>query len=50
MNQKELEDYHKFKKSYLKWEEYEKFKKSLSNLTSDEYEEAIKKYCKKNKI
>lgn len=47
MNKKELEDYYKFKKS---WEDYERFKKSLQNLTSDEYEEAIKKYCRKNKI
>lgn len=50
MNQREMEDYLEFKKSYQKWENYEKFKKGLQDLNPDEYEETIKKYCKKNKI
>lgn len=30
-----------------KWRRYEAFKKTLKNLTPDEYEKAIKEYCKK---
>lgn len=33
-----------------KWEKYEEFKKGLIDLTPEEYEEAIRIYCKINKI
>jgi hypothetical protein len=33
-----------------KWRLYEAFKKTLQNLSADEYEKAIKEYCKKHGI
>jgi hypothetical protein len=33
-----------------KWTKYEEFKKGLIGLTPEEYEEAIKLYCKTNKV
>lgn len=47
MNNKDMEDYLDFKKSYCDWDDYEKFKKKIQNLAPDEYEEAIKKYCRR---
>ena len=33
-----------------KWIKYEEFKKGLVDLTSEEYEETIKLYCKENNL
>jgi SOS response regulatory protein OraA/RecX len=52
MDKSELLEYRQFKKSYKEWIKHKNLKRKLNQkgLSPEEYEEAIRLFCKANKI